>query len=111
MAQAEGKEAIVLSFFDPKPKPPVTLTGNQTLSPRKHQDKKIVISTPMSLGGNSVASQGNKQKQKLDDPPTLTNTSKAAEFEDAPKEFAVVPSPIPSNPPYTSDDLFPDSEH
>ena len=64
-AQAEGKEATASSFFGPKPKPPVTLTGKQTLSPRKHQDQRIIIATPMSLGDNSVASQARKQEENM----------------------------------------------
>ena len=58
-----------------------------------------------------MVSQGNKQKQKLDDPLTLTSISKTTEFEDATKEVTVVPAPTLSNRPYTSDDLFLDGKH
>ena len=59
-----------------------------------------------------MASQGNKQKQKLGGPPSITDTSKTTEFDDAMKEVPVVPATTLSNRPYTSsDDLFPDGEH
>ena len=84
-AAVAAKEAAAAAkaskFFSPISL--TTPTCNLLASLRKVPEKRAVLSPITTKGGSLVITQGNHQKQKIEEPPALNNTSTATAFEDA----------------------------
>ena len=104
-------QAKALAFFSAKTQTSATPKDSIMASPRNPQTKRTDVSTPTSKSDTSVASQGNKQKLRIDGPPTLTNTSKASEFDEATKDLVPAHGLTHPDCPYTNDDCFKNGEH